>query len=183
MWIWTAQHPISRVGDLTWRNQDGFPESLHHPGLARTYWQKGGTGLRRLCQFLQEIHPRLLHHHNPHHTTCQAETFLTVEIRYAFDTLKKLFTLAPGLRHPDPFLPYVLEVDGSEVATGAVISQHQGPKNLLHPMAFTASFVLQRNTMTFGTENCRPQKQLWRSGGTSLREQRISYWPIQTTKT
>lgn len=40
------------------------------------------------------------------------------------------------LLHPDPSLPYVLEVDASEVAIGAVISQCQGPRDLLHPVAF-----------------------------------------------
>lgn len=58
------------------------------------------------------------------------------EAQTAFDKLKNLFTSAPILRHPDPTLPYVLEVDASEVATGAILSQRQGPKALLHPVAF-----------------------------------------------
>ncbi|KAM5171940.1 uncharacterized protein ACMZJ9_004758 [Mantella aurantiaca] len=35
------------------------------------------------------------------------------EAEEAFRTLKKLFTSAPILQHPDPTLPYVLEVDAS----------------------------------------------------------------------
>lgn len=49
-----------------------------------------------------------------------------------FEQLKALFTSAPVLQHPDPAL---LEVDASEVATQAVLSQQQGPKALLHLVA------------------------------------------------
>lgn len=45
------------------------------------------------------------------------------EAQTAFDTLKSLFTSTPILQHPDPALPYVLEVDTSEIATGAILSQ------------------------------------------------------------
>lgn len=40
----------------------------------------------------------------------------------AFETLKRLFTSARFLRQPDPTLPFVLEVDASEVGVGAVLS-------------------------------------------------------------
>lgn len=60
------------------------------------------------------------------------------EAQVAFDKLKSLFISAPVLQHPDPALPYVLEVDASEVATGAILSQRQGPKALLHPVAFSS---------------------------------------------
>ena len=58
------------------------------------------------------------------------------EAQTAFSVLKKLFTTAPILRHLDPTLPYLLDVDASEVAVGAVISQRQGVKDLVHPVAF-----------------------------------------------
>ncbi|XP_073491307.1 uncharacterized protein [Aquarana catesbeiana] len=54
----------------------------------------------------------------------------------AFEKLKGLFTSASILKHPDPALPFVLEVDASEIAVGAVLSQRQGPKALLFPVAF-----------------------------------------------
>ena len=47
-----------------------------------------------------------------------------------------MFTSAPILKHPDPALAFVLEVDASENAVGAILSQRQGPKSLLHPVAF-----------------------------------------------
>lgn len=50
--------------------------------------------------------------------------------------MKALFTSASVLKHPYPALPYILEVDASEIAVGAVLSQRQGPKALLHPVAF-----------------------------------------------
>lgn len=60
----------------------------------------------------------------------------TPAAQLAFDKLKLLFTSAPILQHPDPALSYVLEVDASENAVGAILSQRQGAKSLLHPLAF-----------------------------------------------
>lgn len=54
----------------------------------------------------------------------------------AFDKQKNLFISEPVLQHPDLALPYVLEVDASEIATGAILSQLQGPKALPHPVLF-----------------------------------------------
>lgn len=54
----------------------------------------------------------------------------------AFKHLKILFTSAPALQHPDPAFSFVLVVDASEIATGAVLSQRLGPKALLYPVAF-----------------------------------------------
>ncbi|XP_077306266.1 uncharacterized protein LOC143925677 [Lithobates pipiens] len=69
--------------------------------------------------------------------TKQGQRFLwTPKAQEAFETLKKLFVSASILRHPDATLPYILEVDASEVAVGAVLSQRQGPKSLLYPVAF-----------------------------------------------
>ncbi|KAM5158255.1 uncharacterized protein ACMZJ9_009526 [Mantella aurantiaca] len=56
------------------------------------------------------------------------------EAQQAFDKLKVLFMSVPILQHPDLALPYMLEVDASETALGAVLLQRQGPKSLLHPL-------------------------------------------------
>lgn len=69
--------------------------------------------------------------------TKQGTRFLwSPKAQSAFEALKKLFTSASILKHPDPALPFVLEVDASEVAVGAVLSQRQGAKALLYPVAF-----------------------------------------------
>lgn len=71
--------------------------------------------------------------------TCQQAKFQwPQEAQEAFNKLKDLFTSAPILQHPDPALSYVLEVDASESATGAILSQRSGPKALLHPVAFAS---------------------------------------------
>ncbi len=41
----------------------------------------------------------------------------------AFEKLKTSFTTAPILKHPDPELPFVVEVDASDCGIGAVLSQ------------------------------------------------------------
>ncbi|KAK3548962.1 hypothetical protein QTP70_022660 [Hemibagrus guttatus] len=54
----------------------------------------------------------------------------------AFQQLKSCFTTAPILRHPDPDLPFVVEVDASSSGLGAVLSQRHGEPGKLHPCAF-----------------------------------------------
>lgn len=54
----------------------------------------------------------------------------------AFDKLKKQFNSAPILHHHDPALPYVLEVDASETAVGAILSHRHETTAMLHPVAF-----------------------------------------------
>ncbi|KAK3521562.1 hypothetical protein QTP70_013088 [Hemibagrus guttatus] len=54
----------------------------------------------------------------------------------AFNTLKTEFTTAPLLVHPDPELPFIVEVDDSTTRVGAVLSQQQGNPRTLCPCAF-----------------------------------------------
>ncbi len=54
----------------------------------------------------------------------------------AFNRLKEAFTTAPLLVHPNPELPFIVEVDASTTGVGAVLSQQQGKPSKLHPCAF-----------------------------------------------
>lgn len=65
------------------------------------------------------------------------------ETQAAFDKLKTLFISAPVLQHHKPTLPYALEVDASEIATGAILSQNQGSTALLYPIAFSSCKMSQ----------------------------------------
>ncbi|KAK3526444.1 hypothetical protein QTP70_025477 [Hemibagrus guttatus] len=60
----------------------------------------------------------------------------TDQARTAFQQLKENFTSAPILRHPDPDLPFVVEVDASSKGLGAVLSQRHGEPGKLHPCAY-----------------------------------------------
>ncbi|KAK3567559.1 hypothetical protein QTP86_020033, partial [Hemibagrus guttatus] len=53
----------------------------------------------------------------------------------AFDKLKTAFTTAPLLLHPDPELPFIVEVDASTTGVGVVLSQQQENPRKLHPCA------------------------------------------------
>ena len=54
----------------------------------------------------------------------------------AFGQLRALFTLAPVLAHPDPSLAFIVEVDTSEAAIEAMLSQRSGTPPKLRPCAF-----------------------------------------------
>ncbi len=58
------------------------------------------------------------------------------EARAAFKKLQEAFCTAPILTHPDPQLPFVVEVDASTTGVGAVLSQHHREPPRLHPCAF-----------------------------------------------
>ncbi|KAI2646333.1 Transposon Tf2-9 polyprotein [Labeo rohita] len=62
--------------------------------------------------------------------------YWTEEPGQAFDKLKVSFTSAPILKHPDPELPFIVEVDASDCGIGAVLSQRHGQPGKLHPCAF-----------------------------------------------
>lgn len=92
-------------------------------GFANFYWKfiKNFSGIISAITLLTKQHV-------PFRWSTEAQT--------SFEQLKALFTSAPILKHRDPSLPYILEVDASEDAVGAILSQRQGPKSLLHPVAF-----------------------------------------------
>ncbi|KAL0154168.1 hypothetical protein M9458_050526, partial [Cirrhinus mrigala] len=54
----------------------------------------------------------------------------------AFQRLKNIFSTATLLHHPDPELPFMVEVDASTSGVGAVLSQVVGEPPLLHSCAF-----------------------------------------------
>lgn len=59
------------------------------------------------------------------------------EASAAFSKLKLAFTSAPILVHPNPELPFIMEVDASTIGVGAVLSEQQGMPEKLHPCAFS----------------------------------------------
>ncbi|KAK3551228.1 hypothetical protein QTP70_013819 [Hemibagrus guttatus] len=60
----------------------------------------------------------------------------TNQAQAAFQQLKDCFTTAPILCHPDPDLPFMVEVDASSSGIGAVLSQRHGKPGKLYPCAF-----------------------------------------------
>ncbi|KAL0147487.1 hypothetical protein M9458_057202 [Cirrhinus mrigala] len=54
----------------------------------------------------------------------------------AFCDLRRRFTTAPILHHPDPNIPFLVEVDASSMGVGAVLSQRQGQPPKTYPCAY-----------------------------------------------
>ena len=69
------------------------------------------------------------------------------EQRNAFLKLKSLITSAPVLASPDDSLPFRVEADSSDFATGAVLSQPSPVDGKWHPVAFLSKSLspVQRN--------------------------------------
>jgi hypothetical protein len=78
---------------------------------------------------------------------------------YSFMKLKELVTLAPVLVLPDDDLPFQLEADGSGIATGAVLSQHD---NAWHLVTFLSNVLNpvehDDNLNTTQTPECTKEK-------------------------
>ncbi len=55
---------------------------------------------------------------------------------HAFNQLKQRFTTAPILHHPNPELPFIVEVDASNTGLGAILSQRLGSPPKLYPCAY-----------------------------------------------
>lgn len=53
-----------------------------------------------------------------------------------FEDLKRRFTNMPILKHLDPDLPFIIEVDASNCRIGAVLSQHLGVPAKLFPCTY-----------------------------------------------
>ncbi|KAL0153973.1 hypothetical protein M9458_050730, partial [Cirrhinus mrigala] len=60
----------------------------------------------------------------------------TTSAEHAFRDLKTAFTTAPILCHPNPDLPFLVEVDASTTGVGAILSQQQGNPPQLRPCAY-----------------------------------------------
>uniref|UniRef100_A0A3Q3ALY7 Gypsy retrotransposon integrase-like protein 1 n=1 Tax=Kryptolebias marmoratus TaxID=37003 RepID=A0A3Q3ALY7_KRYMA len=60
----------------------------------------------------------------------------SLEAESAFGELKNRFVSAPILRHPNPKLQYILEVDASDSGVGAILSQRSPEDNKVHPCAY-----------------------------------------------
>ncbi|XP_073529630.1 uncharacterized protein [Phyllobates terribilis] len=71
-----------------------------------------------------------------------AKFIWTPQAQGAFFCFKMKFTTAPILHHPDPELAFIVEVDASDCAVGAILSQRTGEKKLLHPCAFFSQLCL-----------------------------------------
>jgi hypothetical protein len=67
--------------------------------------------------------------------TCKDKLEWNAEADQAFETLKKAFTMAPILTHPNFQKPFFLETDASDFALGAILSQPD-KDGRLHPVAF-----------------------------------------------
>ncbi|KAK3508013.1 hypothetical protein QTP70_010142 [Hemibagrus guttatus] len=89
-----------------------------------------GEGYLKHQTELLDFRAGLLPRGKPRKLTC------TDPARSAFQQLKNCFTMAPILRHPDPDLPFVVEVDASSSGLGEVLSQRHGEPSKLHPCAF-----------------------------------------------
>ncbi|KAL0150076.1 hypothetical protein M9458_054735, partial [Cirrhinus mrigala] len=109
---------------ISWPEPKSIKELQRFLGFANFYRRfiKGYSQITSSITNLLKGHPKTL--------------TWTPDASKAFKNLKKAFTQAPLLTHPDPDLPFVVEVDASTTGVGAVLSQHHGTPARLHPCAY-----------------------------------------------
>ncbi|KAL0171873.1 hypothetical protein M9458_032184, partial [Cirrhinus mrigala] len=108
---------------ISWPAPKSIKERQRFLGFANFYHRfKGYSQITSSLTNLFKGHPKAL--------------IWTSEASTAFQTMKQAFTQAPLLTHPDPDLPFVVEVDASTTGVGAVLSQYHGTPARLHPCAY-----------------------------------------------
>ncbi|KAI2664083.1 Transposon Tf2-6 polyprotein [Labeo rohita] len=79
----------------------------------------------------------------------------------AFAALKERFTSAPILKHPDPNLPFIVEVDASDCGIGAVLSQRHGHPSKLYPCAFFSRKLTAAECNYDAAKRLNPRQARW----------------------
>ena len=68
--------------------------------------------------------------------TAPVQFMWTSKAQAAFSKLKRRFTSEPILTTPNPSLPFIVEVDASELGVGAILSQRAPLDGKIHPCAY-----------------------------------------------
>ena len=84
------------------------------------------------------------------------------EAEKAFGDLKKRFTSASMLVHPDPKAQFIVKVNTSNVGVGAILSQCSAGYSKVHPCAFY-SHCLSPSEQNYDI-GCSPSSWHWRNG-------------------
>lgn len=58
------------------------------------------------------------------------------EAEKTVSSLNEAFTTVLILKHPNPEVPFIVEVHASEIGVGPILSQRFGDKPKMHPVAF-----------------------------------------------
>ncbi|KAM4705014.1 prolactin [Rhinophrynus dorsalis] len=109
---------------LNWPRPMGLKAIRRFLGFAN-YYQKCINNFSSIVKPLTEM-------------TCKGAntTLWSQEAIDAFEKLKAAFAAAPLLVHPNPSLPFTLEVDASEIGVGALLSQRSIPGEDLRPCSY-----------------------------------------------
>ncbi|KAK3513532.1 hypothetical protein QTP70_016468 [Hemibagrus guttatus] len=116
---------ISKVRVVTeWPEPTTIKELQRFLGFANFYWQfiQNYNCIANLLASLLRGKPKQLR--------------WSMQARAAFTQLKKSFTTASILRHPDPSQLFIMEVDASSCGIGAVLSQHHGNPGKIYLCAY-----------------------------------------------
>ncbi|KAK3535972.1 hypothetical protein QTP70_022854 [Hemibagrus guttatus] len=125
--------------DLTTGRGDGHGQGSGGHRLARSHYSAGVAAVPGFRELLQAVHTELSSVMGLLTSLLRGKPkrlVWTDQAREAFQQLKECFTSAPILRHPDPDLPFVVEVDASSSGLGAVLSQCHGKPGKLRPCAY-----------------------------------------------
>ncbi|KAK3556472.1 hypothetical protein QTP70_008336 [Hemibagrus guttatus] len=121
-----------------------YPLSRPETQAMEDYIEEALSSVKELQRFLGFAHFYRRFIHNYSVTAAPLTSLLkgkpsrlkwTEDATRAFTNLKDSFTTAPILKHPDPNLPFVVEVDASDSGIGAILSQRHGQPGKLFPCA------------------------------------------------
>lgn len=114
----------------------GWQEGESCSWLALAHQTKRTTTLPGVCQLLPSIHQELYLRSITSDFHDQKEFNLRIHLKWSPTAIQAFHNLkAPILHHPDPDIPFIVEVDASDTGIGAIFSQQHGSPPKLFPCA------------------------------------------------
>ena len=154
VWVILLLYRLPGIHHLEREHQFGSREGQSGRGVAQMHWP---AALQLFLGFAN-FHRWLIRNYSTiaaplsHITSVKVCFACDHEAERAFLDLKRRFTTAPILVHPDPKAQFIVEVDASNVGVGAILSQRSAGDSKVHLCVYTHPLSLAKQNYDIGNK-------------------------------